>query len=138
MMALQGQSNSKTYITREIYETISVCLFRYFGFRKCGGYKLRSRISEGLINFKDFSLKFNTEQWSGIPRGLCHKKKTDVASFGTFFNPCSGWKYQGACACSDVQGATAGPMQAPGMVGVVCRALMGISSVIHIACIYPT
>lgn len=84
MMALQGQSNSKTYITREIYETISVCLFRYFGFRKCGGYKLRSRISEGLINFKDFSLKFNTEQWSGIPRGLCHKKNQMLLHLGLF------------------------------------------------------
>lgn len=66
MMALQGQFNSKTYIRRDIYETISVCLFRYFGFHKFGGCKLRSRISEGLINFKEFSLEFNTEQWSGI------------------------------------------------------------------------
>lgn len=48
---------------------------------KCGGCKLSSRISKGLINFKELSLEFNLEQWLGT-QVVFATTEPGVASFG--------------------------------------------------------
>ena len=104
------------------------------GICKCGGCKLSGRISKGLINFKDLSLEFNLEQWSGV-QVFFATTKPDVNSFGTFLKS-SQWVETPSCLCIlywpsyVAPRCPGGPCWAsarPGMAGGVGTGLSGMT-----------